>query len=167
MAKIKQAVFDAGPFIHLEEIQKLCLVSLFKKILTTREILEECSKIKTAINKLKNMVSKELKPKNKDMAKYLIERYSLDLGEATGIALCKQEHIKLFFTDDLEARQTSYLLGFKAHGTIGIILRAFREKLLTKKQTKETIQNLYHNSTLFFTQDLKEWTLKEISNYKS
>ncbi len=33
---------------------------------------------------------------NKDFAKLLIEKYCLDMGESTGIALCKQENIRFF-----------------------------------------------------------------------
>jgi len=110
---------------------------------------------------------KALIPINKDFAKYLTKRYGIDLGESTGIALCRQEKVKLFFTDDLEARQTANFLGFEPHGTIAIILRAFREKVLTKKEAKLTIESLYKNSTLFLTNDLKEWSLKEIDNFTS
>ena len=40
-----------------------------------------------------------------------MEKYKIHLGEATGIALCKQEGIKLFFTDDLNARETAKIIG--------------------------------------------------------
>ncbi|HLC86054.1 MAG TPA: hypothetical protein VJG30_02100 [Candidatus Nanoarchaeia archaeon] len=166
MEKINESVFDAGPFIHLEEINKLDLTKLFKEILTTKEILEECKNILKEIEKLNNIKSTELKPQSKDFAKYIIEKYNLDIGEATGIALCKQENIKLFFTDDLEAREITNSLGFEAHGTLAIILRSYKEKLLSKKEAENSIEELYNNSSLFFTKDLMEWTIKEIRNFK-
>ena len=165
MVKIKQAIFDAGPFIHLEEIKEINLLSLFQQILTTKEILSECNRMLSEIKKLKNVEEKKLTGKSKDMAKYLTGRYGLDLGEATGIALCNQELIKLFFTDDLEARRVAKNLGFEPHGTIAIILRSFKEKKLNKKEAKELIQKLYSQSSLFLTSDLKEWTMKEINKY--
>jgi predicted nucleic acid-binding protein len=162
MGKIKRAVFDAGPFIHLHEISKLNLNILFEKIFTTAEILKECKKIETLIKKLKNFEMKKLAAESKDLAKYLINRYNLDLGESTGIALCKQENIKLFFTDDLEAREVSKKLGFEPHGTLAILLRSFREKILTKEEVKKSVEKLYTMSTLFLTKDLKDWILNEI-----
>ncbi len=162
---IKKAVFDAGPFIHLHEIEVLKFLSLFKQILTTEEVLEECRKIKSIIIKISNVKQKELFPASKDFAKYLINRYGLDLGESTGIALCKQEQIKLFFTDDLEARNVAQRIGFEPHGSIAIILRSFREKIISKEQTKMVVENLYLHSSLFFTKDLKEWTIKEIEKF--
>ena len=162
MARIKQAVFDAGPFIHLKEIKKIDLLSLFQRILTTEEILSECKRMLDQIKKLKNVEKKKLTGKSKDMAKYLAERYDLDLGEATGIALCNQELVQLFFTDDLEARRVARNLGFEPHGTIAIILRSFRDKKLNKKEAKELIESLYSESSLFLTSDLKEWTIREM-----
>ena len=165
MVKIKQAVFDAGPFIHLSEINHLATLVLFEKILTTPEIFEECKKIQTTLHKIKNILLRELDSKHKDLTKYFIERYEIHLGEATGLALCKQEQTKLFFTDDLSARETAYALGFESHGTIAIILRAFREKILNKNHAKEAINALHQKSSLFFTKDLHDWTLRELEKY--
>lgn len=166
MVKIKQAVFDTGPFIHLNEINRISLLTLFQRILTTNEILTECRRMIDKIKKLKNIEKKELTGKSKDMAKYLVGRYGLDLGEATGIALCNQELIMLFFTDDLEARRVAKNLGFEPHGTIAIILRSFKEKKITKKEAEQLIEDLYSNSSLFLTSDLKDWTFREIERFK-
>ena|SRR3989344_4663813 len=163
MEKIKESVFDAGPFIHLDEIKNTKFIFLFKRILTTKEIIKECKGI--LISNLSNVIITELNPISKDFTKYISEKYSVDLGESTGIALCKQEKIKFFFTDDLEARKAAEDLGFESHGTIAIILRSYRERLLTKKETKEAVENLYRKSSLFITKDLVDWTLKEIDNY--
>jgi predicted nucleic acid-binding protein len=165
MAKNNEAVFDAGPFIHLHEIESLKLTKLFSEILTTFQILQECRRMLEVLKTYKNIVQKDLNPESKDFAKYLLERYNLDLGEATGIALCKQENIRLFFTDDLLARDTARSLGFQPHGTIAILLRAYRKKVVSKKEVKESIEKLYHQSSLFFTKDLRDWTLKEIEKY--
>ena len=165
MARIKETVFDAGPFMHLEEIKKFNLVQLFIKILTTNEVIEECREINKIINNFTNIINKNLTAKSKDFAKYILEEYNIDLGEATAIALCKQENINLFFTNDIEAKQTAYSLGFEAHGTLAILLRSYRENLLTKEEVKSSVNDLYNNSTLFLTKELMEWTMKEIENF--
>ena len=166
MVKIKIAVFDAGPFIHLHEIERLAFVSLFEKILTTEEILEECSRIRPLLEKCKTLFLQTLTAESKDFAKYVLERYNLDLGEATGISLCKQERIKLFFTDDLAAREIAHLLGFEPHGTLAVILRTYREKILTKKEAIMAVEKLCTHSTLFLTSDIKEWVIRQIEEYK-
>lgn len=162
MAQIEKAVFDAGPLLHLEEISQSKILQLFTMILTTAEIVAECRRIEKKLLSMKNIVVKELRPESKDFAKYLIGRYDIDLGEATALALCRQEKIHFLFTDDLDARDTAHALGFEPHGTLAVLVRAYQEKLLSKKEVQQAVDDLYVHSTLFFTRDLRDWTLKEI-----
>lgn len=162
MAKIKAAVFDAGPFIHLHEIKSLKFIKLFAEILITEEISQECEFSISIVKEAKNVSIIKLKPENKNFAKYLMEKYKIHLGEATGIALCKQEGIKLFFTDDLNARETAKIIGFEPHGTLAIILRAYKNRIIKKKEAFLLITELYEHSSLFLTRDLYDWILKEI-----
>jgi len=162
MEKIKSAVFDTGPIIHLEEIDGLFLLALFKEIGITSMVVEELNNSKKILNKYKNIKVEKLDSKHRSFSEYLIAKFNLDLGEATSIALCKQEKIKLFFTDDLEARDTADFLGFEAHGTLAIVLRAFREQLLSKKQATEIMHTLSNKSSLFLTNDLLRYAINEI-----
>lgn len=166
MGKIKEAVFDAGPFIHLSEINRLELTRVISTILTTEYILRECEYLRNSIRKFDHIQEKPLKSKSNDFAKYLVNKYTINFGEATGISLCKQENIKLFFTDDLEARDVANQLGFEAHGTLAVILRVFKEKILPKKDAIELIEKLYHESSLYLSKDLKDWTIEELKNFK-
>lgn len=167
MAKIKHAVFDAGPFIHLAEIQRLHLLALFQRLLTTREISGECHRIKRFLDALKQLEIKELSPTSKDLAKYFTERYDLQLGEATGIALCRQENMRLFFTDDLDARDVAKALGLEPHGTLAILVRSYREKRITLIEAKKAVDDLYQRSSLFFTKDLSDWTIQQLDKFRS
>ncbi len=158
MEKTK-AIVDAGPIIHLSEIDKIELLSQFVA-LTTPTILRECKDVKNP-----NIKVVELTSSSKDFVMYVASRYHLEFGEATGIALCRQEKIKLFFTDDLEAREAAKTLGFDAHGTLAIILRALRKKIIDKKQAISSVGKLYQESSLFITKDLVDWTIEEIKRY--
>jgi len=166
MAKIKQACVDAGPFIHLDEIKSIGLLGLFVEIVTSKEVISEHSDLSRILSQVSHVRIKDLSPQSRDFAKYLCERYELDLGEATVMGLCKQEYIRLFFTDDLDARTVAQILGFEPHGTLAIILRAFREGILSYEQVKERLQMLWQESSLFLTKDLLKWTLAEIESFK-
>ena len=108
---------------------------------------------------------KYLGPKSKDRSKLISEKYSLDLGEATSISLAKQEKINTFLTDDLSTRIVAKEFGLKVHGTVGIVLRAFRIGSITKKKSIQVIQDLYKKSSLFITADLVNYAIKEIRKY--
>jgi predicted nucleic acid-binding protein len=64
----------------------------------------------------------------------------------------------------LEGRRIAKNLGFDSHGTIGIVLRSFKDKKI--EETIEMIEYLYFRSSLFFASDLKEWTIQQIKKFK-
>jgi predicted nucleic acid-binding protein len=160
-----KTVFDAGPFIHLHEIEILDFINSFEEVNSTEEIIEE-TRIKKEILKFKNIIVKNLDEKSKKFCEYIMRNYELHLGESTGIALCKQEKIRFFFTDDLDARNIAIVLGFKAHGTISIILRSYRKKIISKKECIKLINNLYSSSSLFLTKELIDEVIEKVENFK-
>ena len=169
MEKINSAVFDTGPFIHLKEINFLESIKLFKRILIVEELLDEIKGDKNILASIKNTASikiVKINPKFKDFAKLLIEKYCLDITEAECIALALQEKAESFFTDDLDARNTAKEFNIDVHGTIGIILRAYRENFITKNTAIGKVKGLYLNSSLFITKDLIDWVINNIEEYK-
>lgn len=154
---IEKAVFDTGPLIHLNQIESLELLDLFDLILVTEEVADEFGK------KLpENTETVRLEPEAKDHTKYLADKHGIEMGEASSIALCSQEKIKLIFTDDLEARQVAKQLEFEPHGTLAIVSRAYTENLIDQKEAEQTVEKLYKDSSLFITRDLVNWTLDKI-----
>ncbi|MBI5072502.1 hypothetical protein HZA99_01660 [Candidatus Woesearchaeota archaeon] len=166
MAKIGDAVFDTGPFLHLHEVHALSTLEVIQKKSITQEIKNELERYSVPLHKVKSLSIKQLSLRYKNIAKILVEAYEIDLGEATAIALAQQERISLFFTDDLEAREVAKRFHLNVHGTLGILLRAFREKKISKKEVIIIVKKISNDSTLFLTSDLVNWILKEIEAYK-
>ena len=166
MAKIVKAVFDTGPLLHLHEVHALFALEIIQEKNITQEIKNELERYSVPLHKVKGINTKQLSLRHKNIAKIIIEAYEIDLGEATAIALAQQERISLFFTDDLEGREVAKRFHLTVHGTLGILLRAFREKQISKKETIIIVKKLSSASTLFLTSDLVDWTLKEIEEYK-
>ncbi len=162
MARKDRAVSDAGPIIHLHQI------TLLNKFLSTFEIYipeEVSSEIKkhAVYVKAKKL---DLKPRYKDFARMLVEKYVLGLGESEAISLALQEKIRLFFTDDLDARTAAKEYGLEAHGTVGIILRMYSNGVISKEDAKKKVYALKEKSSLFIAKELVEWIVKEIEDYK-
>ena len=59
--------------------------------------------------------------------------FSLDSGEIQTLSLALQHRDSLLFTDDAAARFVTEQMGFKVHGTIGIIVRAIRRGYLSAR----------------------------------
>jgi predicted nucleic acid-binding protein len=52
--------------------------------------------------------------------------FSLDAAETEALALVEKTPNSLFLTDDAAARLVAVQMGFKVHGTIGILVRSIR-----------------------------------------
>ncbi|MEK6915416.1 MAG: DUF3368 domain-containing protein [Nanoarchaeota archaeon] len=158
-----RVVSNTGPIIHLTEISLINSLNLFSIILTSKEVAEELSKHKISIPK--RIKIKELTSYSKDSTKLFMENYNLDIGESTAIALALQEKINCFITDDLDARNVAKNYYLEVHGTVGIILRAFREKIIDKKTAINKVNELYNKSSLFITKDLVNSVIKSIEDF--
>jgi hypothetical protein len=158
----KLAVSNAGPIIHLSEINRLDALDVFKIVFIPGEVKKE---VKTKIDKKIPIKVKRLTEKRKNLAAWTALKYQISLGEAEAIILCKTEKIRWFLTDDLEARKTAQSQGIEPHGSIGILVRAYREKKLTKKQTIKSLEELGEKSTLFITTKLIKQAINSVNDY--
>ena len=166
MERIERAVSNSGPLIHLTQIKSFNVLGIIKRIYIPQEVFDEVCSFglpgKKEVRESKLIKVKDLHPQSKDLAKLISERYSLGLGEAASLALAKQENIDLFLTDDLAARIVAKRLRIRPHGTIGIILKAFRLGIVNKETTLKMIKDLHTTSSLFLTSELVRYILKEV-----
>ncbi|MCK4327946.1 MAG: hypothetical protein KAW41_05800 [Candidatus Diapherotrites archaeon] len=103
--------------------------------------------------------------KEKDLSAYVSLKYGLGMGESEAITLCKSRKIKMFFTDDLGARLVAERENIEAHGSVGILLRAFREGILGEEEAIKALDGLAGKSTLFITYPLVEEAIRAVKKY--
>ena len=155
-----KAVSNAGPLIHLTEIEALKALEIFSEVTIPPEVDKETSKIKKTRVKVAQLTGEA-----KNLAKLLIAEHKIDLGEAEAISLAVSTGTKMFLTDDLAARETAKTQGLEPHGSLGILTRALREGVISKAETMEKVEALHRNSTLFITKDLVNWIKREIEKF--
>ena len=170
MEKIDKAISNSGPLIHLAQINAFEILNTIKNILIPDEVFREVCSFPLPgakhVRESKIIKVKQLTPKSKDLAKIISERYSLGLGEAESVSLAIQEKIKLFLTDDLEARFVAKRLGLKPHGTIGLVLRSYKTGFIKKEKAIKIIEDIHKKSSLFLTSDLVNYIIKKIKKIK-
>src|SRR3989344_1030432 len=152
--KIK-AVIDAGPIIHLMEIGAERALHVFS-LITPSGVVEEVRVMPKGITVVDNY--------DKNLVSALQNEFSLGLGESECIALAKAEKISIFLTDDLDARTTATSLGLEPHGTMGIMLKAYKNKIFSKKETIDFIGNLKSRSSLYITSELVDLVVARLEN---
>lgn len=169
MKKGISAVSNSGPVIHLRESDAVKAFNIFNKVFYPWAVYEELSKKKqtAAVLKHKLFQEKTLNAEGKRKTEFIYLKYGIGLAEAEAMALALQEKIKLFLTDDLEARTVAKEFNLKPVGSIGILLRAFRENVLVKEELMLVLKKLLEESSLFVTQKIIKEVIKEIEIFET
>lgn len=119
----KTIISDTSCLILLDKIGELDLLKkLFKTVTITPEIAKEYNL------PLPNWLVLE-SPTNKTYQ--LILEASLDKGESSAIALGLEKTNSLLIMDDLKGRKFAEKLGLKITGTLGILIIAKRQSLIS------------------------------------
>ena len=108
----------------------------------------------------------EVTEDEKILAKRLCDLYMIEVGEAEAIAICISRDYELFLTDDRDAREVGELYDIEVHGSLGIILRAYREGIFEYDHVKNVIYDLYRKRSLFMTQRVYERVIRMIEEYR-
>jgi hypothetical protein len=163
---VGRAVVDSGPIIHLSEIGLFKALSLFDLLIPEAVYGEVDRKDAPGKKEISSYNKEKLSAGEKEFAALLVEKYEIGLGEAEAISIAKKRGIKLILVDDLDAREAARDLGLEPHGSVGILLRAFREKRLSRKETIDGLKSLVEDSTLFITRHLVEEAIKAVEKYE-
>jgi predicted nucleic acid-binding protein len=70
----------------------------------------------------------------------------------------------IFLTDDAAARLAAEGLGYRIHGSIGILLRAIRRRQRTPDEVVSILRNLPTQSTLYIRPDLLREIIAQVES---
>jgi predicted nucleic acid-binding protein len=97
----------------------------------------------------------------------LCRLFALDVGETEALALMEKNPGAIFLTDDASARLVAEQMGFRVHGTIGILVRSIRRSQMEAREVLGILQKVPSNSTLFIKlsllDEIKQKIKKEFS----
>jgi len=142
-------VSNSSPLMYLAKIGKLdILKSLFKEIIIPNQVYEEIIRgeeekyfdvliIERAVEEGWIKVKKvEIEEKIEKLAS------EIDYGEVAVISLAKKLKPFLVLIDDASARVIAESFGFNVKGTLYVLLKACKNKLINKKELKDLINRL-------------------------
>ena len=128
-------IADAGPLIHLDELNSLDILADFGDIIVPNAVWNEVEHhrphalVNTGVNLIRKRVV-NFSPQ----VRALLPLYTLHLGEQEALHLCLEYRNSLLLTDDAAARLASKNIGVTAHGTLGVLVRAIRQKSRSKSE---------------------------------
>jgi predicted nucleic acid-binding protein len=144
----RAVVADAGPLLHLDELDALQVLSDFREIIVVPAVREELIKHRPAVlERCANLALLESAP-HSDAVTALTPLYTLHHGEREALACCVQRAPALFLTDDTAARLAAQALDIQAHGTIGLLVRAVRKRHRTAAEAVALLSAIPECTTL-------------------
>jgi predicted nucleic acid-binding protein len=163
---IQNAILDAGPIIHLEEIGSLSLLLDFKRLIIPDAVWYEVAYHRPAVFEHKDVNFEKVNVVLDEDILSVCRLFCLDNGEVEAIAVCSQYPDSILLTDDASARLAAKTLGIRAYGTIGVLLRAIRRKLLTPHEVIGKLEEIPLKSTLFIRRSLLREIIVEVKRVK-
>jgi len=130
---MRKVIVNSTPLIILSKIGELeILKNLYCEIMIPRAVFEEVTRKNDLANEkiLNSEWIKILEVQDKSDRK--IYQAKLHDGEVEVIMLAKEISADLLIIDDNAAKKTAKFLGFKVTGTIGILLKAKAEKIISE-----------------------------------
>ncbi|MEA3208429.1 MAG: hypothetical protein QOE70_1486 [Chthoniobacter sp.] len=143
-------VSDAGPLIHLDEIDGLDLLEGFSPLLIPATVWGEAHRHRPSCSlALVAEAQVVADPAIDDPVQLaLFKAFDLDAGERAAIALLQVRSGRLLLCDDSAPRLAAESLGCVVRGTIGLIVRAVRRGTRSLAEVRQLLGSLPERSTL-------------------
>lgn len=163
------AVSNAGPLIHLTEIDCLPLLRFFETLhipeAVWSEAVEQWRVPQADVLRLGNVQRHTLSQAK--VTQFIGENSleELHAGECECLYLCQQLGVPILLTDDLAVREAAKRLSLTPVGSLGIVVRAYRVGLISLAEAERRIVELYDVSSLFVTRAIVELAIEQLHMY--
>jgi len=150
------AVCDAGPLIHLDEIECLDVMEDFAKVIVPACVWNEAQMHRPKIFDRRSPVFEKVAPQYAydEEIVAIAALLMLHRGEIDALRCARQVSGSILITDDSAARLAAKTLGIAAHGTIGVLIRAIRKKRKSSREIVSLLESLPRKSSLFIRKSL-------------
>lgn len=162
-----KAVADAGPLIHLTEINSLALLEIFESVIVPDSVwLEAQAHHPLSHPAPSNLMRITVSQAEVEASSLSGEAPVLHRGEMECLFLCRRMSARILLTDDLAARDAARRLGVTPVGSLGIVVRAFRLGLISLLEAQHLLEDLYDQSSLFVTRAIVEIALDQLEKHR-
>ncbi len=145
-----RVICDAGPIIHLDEINCLNLLNSFEEIILPLSVEREIAVYRPSALAGSSLTVRR-QAESLDIGEKLLvlcQVFSLDAGETEALILMESNPNAIFLTDDAAARLVAEQMRFKVHGTIGILIRSIRRGQKKPEEVLQILEDLPKKSSL-------------------
>lgn len=164
---IAVVVCDAGPLIHLDELECIGLLSDFPRVLIPESVWEEVAlhrpqALSGAIPTLEKVRCSG--PIAADL-RALARLFALHRGERDALQVAREQKAAMLLTDDAAARLAAQTLSIEVHGSLGILLRAVRRRQKSTEEVVDLLRRMSARSSLHIRKELLEEIIRQVEEY--
>jgi predicted nucleic acid-binding protein len=160
------AVLDAGPLIHLDEIESLHLLCGYREVLLPEIVEREALAHRPGIqlSSIPHLMRIAAPVSISDSLFATAVEFGAHAGELAAIAALRRHHGDCLLSDDAAARAMAEALGFQVRGTVGLILRGWIRGEVTKAAARGLLRALPKKSTLYLRARFLEEILQQLND---
>jgi len=164
-----RVVADAGPLVHLAEIESLPLLSIFESLYIPEAVwLETVGQERVSQTDVLGLGNVQRHTLSQTEVTRFIEKNNLEklhVGERECLYLCRQIGVSVLLTDDLAVRESAKRLQLTPVGSLGVVVRAYRMGHISLSGAEHYITALYETSSLFVTRTIVELAIEQLHRY--
>jgi len=165
-----EAISDTGPILHLNEIDKLDSLNIFERLHVTGLVANELNSYGIDVLTLHlktqfSLVDVDDEKRFQEINKLITKPIHPADTEVFILARDKNYSIPLL-TDDLTLRRQLEQQGALVIGTIGILVKAYHNKLMNREELERAIDSLFEESTLYISRAFRSYIQKLLANLK-
>jgi predicted nucleic acid-binding protein len=164
--KLRRAVLDSGPLIHLAETRCLRLLAIFESLWIPRAVWLETAgqnRIPHDALVLETNIQHCSVPRS-ELAEFIAKNRLTDLhlGEQECLFMCLKQQISTILTDDMAVRDAARRFDIVPVGSLGIIVASYEHQVISRRDAESYITSLYDVSSLFVTRDLVDLAIAKL-----
>jgi predicted nucleic acid-binding protein len=155
--------------IHLDELGCLDLLADFRSVFVPEQVWQEVEHHRASPLQQRGVLLQKISVVVSAEASFqaLARALALAVGEQAALSLMPHHPQAILLTDDAAARVAAVTLGYKVHGSIGILLRAIRRQQRTHDQVLTILRALPERSTLHIRPSLLQEIIAELERSTS
>lgn len=157
-------VADAGPLIHLDELQCLGLLTDFSEVRVPEAVWQEVEHHRPQTFRSSAVPWRRCLPTASAQVDALTTLYTLHTGEREALSLCLECSEALLLTDDTAARLAAKNLAVETHGTLGLLIRAIRRRQLNKTEVLALLSEIPERSSLHIRPGLLAEIIRQVAD---
>jgi predicted nucleic acid-binding protein len=161
---VRIVVADAGPLIHLDELQCLGLLAGYAEVRVPETVWSEVDFHRPAALRSSSVRLVKSVATASQRVDALSALYTLHAGEREALNMCLEFSGALLLTDDTAARLAAKALDIEARGTVGLLVRAIRLQQLTKEAVIGLLSDIPQRSSLHIRPGFLAEIIQQVSD---